>query len=59
MYQHKLADFKTQLSQLTDGTLPEYQKKLRKIELMKKERLRVNDIWYNYMVSSAWISYIN
>ena len=51
MYQCKLAQLKKQLHQLKDGTLPEYQKKLKKIEYTKKDRLRINDIWYNYMVS--------
>jgi len=48
MYQDKLAQLKKQLQQLKEGTLPEYMKKLKKIEQQYKERLRVNQIWYEY-----------
>ncbi len=52
MYQDKLAQLKKQLQQLEGGTLPEYMKKLRKIDQSHKERLRINEIWYQYEVSS-------
>ena len=51
MYQDKLAQLKKQLQQLKDGTLPEYMKKLRKIDQSYRERLRINEIWYQYEVS--------
>ena len=51
MYQDKLAQLKKQLVQLKEGTLPEYMKKMRKIDQQYKERLRVNEIWLQYEVS--------
>ncbi|ELU04052.1 hypothetical protein CAPTEDRAFT_178141 [Capitella teleta] len=48
MYQDKLAQLKQQLQQLKNGTLPEYMKKLKKIDQQYKERLRYNEIWLNY-----------
>ena len=50
MYQQKLAQLKKQLQQLQEGTLPEYIKKLKKIDQQYKERLRLNDIWRDYEV---------
>ncbi|XP_064612354.1 sin3 histone deacetylase corepressor complex component SDS3-like isoform X2 [Liolophura sinensis] len=48
MYQDKLAQFKKQLAQLKEGTLPEYIKRHKKIDQQYKERLRMNEIWRNY-----------
>ncbi|CAL4098231.1 unnamed protein product, partial [Meganyctiphanes norvegica] len=45
MYQDKLAQLKKQLQQLRDGTHPEYNKKMKKIDATYKERLRINDLW--------------
>ncbi|KAL7648031.1 UNVERIFIED_CONTAM: hypothetical protein RMT77_001648 [Armadillidium vulgare] len=45
MYQDKLAQLKSQLQQLRDGTHPEYKKKLKKIDISYKERLKLNDLW--------------
>ena len=45
MYQDKLALLKKQLIQLNEGTLPDYMKKLRKLDQTHKERLTVNDTW--------------
>ncbi len=56
MYQQKLAQLKKQLVQLQEGTLPEYMKKLKKIEQQYKERIRINEIWYQYEVSLFPIS---
>ena len=50
MYQDKLSQLKKQLSMLKDGSLPEYQKKLKKIEFQYQERQRLNEIWYTYEV---------
>ena len=58
MYQDKLAQLKKQLQQLKDGTLPEYMKKLRKIDQSYRERLRINEIWYQYEVNLKFKSYI-
>lgn len=45
MYQDKLAQLKKQLDMLTKGSLPEYQKRLRKIDQQYKERLRAAELW--------------
>ena len=55
MYQDKLSHLKKQLQQLKDGVLPEYTKKLKKIDQQYKERLRINEIWQQYEV--RWWSY--
>lgn len=38
MYQDKLASLKKQLQQLKDGTHPEYNRKLKRVEAQYKER---------------------
>ncbi|KAF4527853.1 hypothetical protein B566_EDAN016498 [Ephemera danica] len=48
MYQDKLATLKKQLQQLKDGTHPEYNTKLKKLDHALKERLRLNNIWRDY-----------
>ena len=53
MYQDKLAQLKKQLTQLKDGTLPEYMKKMKKLDQQYKERRRINEVWYAYEVSPA------
>lgn len=44
MYQDKLAHLKNQLKQLNDATLPEYAKKLRRIEATYRERMRISSV---------------
>ncbi len=44
MYQDKLADLKRQLNRLNEGNLPEWTKKLRRLDSMYRERLRFNEI---------------
>ncbi len=44
MYQDKLADLKFQLSRLNDGSLPEFQKKLRKLDAAYQERIKFNEV---------------
>merc|ERR1712241_1005589 len=44
MYQDKLADLKHQLTKLNNGSLPEWQKKLSKVEKVFKERIRYNEV---------------
>ena len=53
MYQQKLSQLKKQLQQLKEGTLPEYMKKLKRLEQQYKERLRINEIWYQFEVSAG------
>ncbi|XP_050313154.1 sin3 histone deacetylase corepressor complex component SDS3 [Anthonomus grandis grandis] len=50
MYQDKLASLKKKLSQLKDGTHPEYNKKVRKLEFQYAERLKINEIYREYMI---------
>jgi Sin3 histone deacetylase corepressor complex component SDS3 len=38
MYQDKLASLKKQLQQLQDGTHPEYNRKLKRLDVSYKER---------------------
>ena len=44
MYQDKLADLKRQLAKLNDGTLSEWQKKLRRLDLAYRERMKYNEV---------------
>lgn len=44
MYQDKLADLKRQLAKLNDGTLNEWQKKLRKLDNAYRERMKFNEV---------------
>ena len=44
IYQDKLAELKLQLRQLHDGVLPDYLKRLRRLEATFKERARVNTV---------------
>ncbi|KAL1502070.1 hypothetical protein ABEB36_007270 [Hypothenemus hampei] len=52
MYQDKLATLKKKLQQLRDGTHPEYNKKVKKLEAQYHERLNLNDIYREYMNES-------
>ena len=56
MYQDKLAQLKKQLSQLKDESLPEYQKKLRKLDNQFEERVKFNEVQYNYEVAHLFSS---
>lgn len=38
MYQDKLASFKKQLQQLSEGTHPEYSRKVKRLEVQYRER---------------------
>ncbi|XP_012268612.1 sin3 histone deacetylase corepressor complex component SDS3 [Athalia rosae] len=53
MYQDKLASLKKQLQQLKDGTHPEYNRKLKRLEVQYKERLRINGIYRDYL--TEWV----
>ena len=50
MYKEKLASLKKQLQSLSDGTHPELNRKLKKLEQMYKERLRMAEVARCYEV---------
>ena len=50
IYKEKLASLKKQLQQLNDGTHPELNRKLKKIEAQYKDRLRYAEAVKNYEV---------
>ncbi|XP_076064351.1 sin3 histone deacetylase corepressor complex component SDS3 isoform X2 [Oratosquilla oratoria] len=58
MYQDKLAQLKKQLQQLREASHPDYNKKLKKIELLFKERLRLNDIWRDLEMENVEREYL-
>ncbi|XP_078043782.1 sin3 histone deacetylase corepressor complex component SDS3 isoform X2 [Augochlora pura] len=58
VYQDKLASLKKQLQQLKDGTHPEYNRKLKRLEAQYKERLRLNTIYREYLTESVERDYI-
>ncbi|XP_048757363.1 sin3 histone deacetylase corepressor complex component SDS3-like isoform X1 [Ostrea edulis] len=58
MYQDKLAHLKKQLTQLEEGTLPEYIKKRKKIDQQYKERIRINEIWREFELDVVEREYI-
>lgn len=49
MYQDKLANLKKQLEELKNGLHPEYVKRVKKLEHQYKERLRLNEIYRDYL----------
>ncbi|XP_026670021.1 sin3 histone deacetylase corepressor complex component SDS3 isoform X2 [Ceratina calcarata] len=53
VYQDKLASLKKQLQQLKDGTHPDYNRKLKRLEAQYKERLRLNIIYRDYL--TEWV----
>lgn len=59
VYQDKLANLKKQLQQLKEGTHPEYNKKLKKLDIAFRERLRLNVIWRDYLIECVERDYIN
>lgn len=58
MYQDKLANLKKQLQQLKDGTHPEYNRKLKKLDLLYRERLRLNVISRDYWIECIERDYV-
>ncbi|KAF0294548.1 Sin3 histone deacetylase corepressor complex component SDS3 [Amphibalanus amphitrite] len=48
IYLDKLANLKAQLQQLAEGTHPEYNKKLKRLDNQHKERIRLTELWFNY-----------
>ncbi|KAA0716788.1 Sin3 histone deacetylase corepressor complex component SDS3 [Triplophysa tibetana] len=58
MYQDKLASLKRQLQQLQEGTLQEYQKRMKKLDQQYKERLRNADLFLQLETEQVERSYI-
>lgn len=58
MYQHKLASLNKQLEELKNLSHPEYLKRLKKLEYQYKERLRLNEIYRDYLKECVERDYI-
>lgn len=58
MYQDKLATLKKKLQQLKDGSHHDYNKKLKKLEAQYKERIRLNQIYRDYMIECVERDYV-
>uniref|UniRef100_A0A3P8X118 SDS3 homolog, SIN3A corepressor complex component n=1 Tax=Cynoglossus semilaevis TaxID=244447 RepID=A0A3P8X118_CYNSE len=58
MYQDKLASLKRQLQQLQEGTLQEYQKRMKKLDQQYKERLRNADLFLQLETDQVERNYI-
>lgn len=58
MYHDKLENLKKQLGDLKNGIHPEYLKRVKKLELQYKERLRLNELYRDYMVQCVEKDYI-
>uniref|UniRef100_A0A1A9WB20 S10_plectin domain-containing protein n=1 Tax=Glossina brevipalpis TaxID=37001 RepID=A0A1A9WB20_9MUSC len=58
MYQHKLASLQKQLEELKQLTHPEYLRRLKKLEYQFKERLRLNEIYRDYLKECVERDYI-
>ncbi|XP_058444121.1 sin3 histone deacetylase corepressor complex component SDS3 [Malaya genurostris] len=58
MYQDKLASLKKQLEELRSGTHPEYLRRVKKLEHQYNERMRLNDIYREYLISCVERDYI-
>lgn len=59
MYQDKLANLKKQLEELKRCSHPEYVRRVKKLELQYKERLRLNQIYKEYLVECVERDYIS
>ncbi|XP_069070577.1 sin3 histone deacetylase corepressor complex component SDS3 isoform X1 [Pleurodeles waltl] len=58
MYQDKLASFKRQLQQLQEGTLQEYQKRMKKLDQQYKERIRNAELFLHLETEQVERNYI-
>lgn len=58
MYQDKLANLKKQLDELKRGQHPEFVRRLKKLETQYKERLRINEIYREYLSECVERDYI-
>ncbi|XP_034941785.1 sin3 histone deacetylase corepressor complex component SDS3 isoform X2 [Chelonus insularis] len=59
VYQDKLASLKKQLQQLKDGTHPDYNRKVKRLEAQYHERLRLNIIYRDYLMEWVERDYIS
>lgn len=59
MYQDKLSHLKKQLQQLTDGTHPEWLKRVKKLDSSYRERMRINTVVRELELEMAEQDYIN
>lgn len=50
MYQDKLASLKRQMNELTQGSHPEFVKRVKKLDAQYRERLRLNEIYRDYLM---------
>lgn len=53
-----MAYLKQQLEQLEQGLHPDYQRKLKKLETVFKDRLLLNEVWKEYEMQRAEEEYI-
>lgn len=58
IYEHKLANLNKQLEELKNLSHPEYIKRLKKLENHYKERLRLNEIYRDYLQECVERDYI-
>lgn len=58
MYQDKLATLKKQLDELRSGTHPEYVRRVKKLEHQYSERIRLNEIYREYLINCVERDYI-
>lgn len=58
MYQDKLAGLKRQLDELKNTIHPDYVRKVKKLEFQYKERLRINEIYRDYLMECVERDYI-
>ncbi|XP_013115814.1 sin3 histone deacetylase corepressor complex component SDS3 [Stomoxys calcitrans] len=58
MYQHKLASLNKQLEELKNLSHPEYTRRLKKLEYQYKERLKLNEIYRDYLKECVERDYI-
>ncbi|EDS43989.1 suppressor of defective silencing [Culex quinquefasciatus] len=58
MYQDKLASLKKQLDELRSGTHPEYLRRVKKLEHQYSERIRLNEIYREYLINCVERDYI-
>lgn len=58
MYQDKLASLKKRLQQLKDGSHHEYNRKVRKLEYLYKERIRLNLAYRDYLMECVDRDYV-
>lgn len=58
MYQDKLSNLKKQLEELKNTVHPEYIRRVKKLDSQYKERLRLNDIYKDYLIECVEKDYI-